>query len=68
MIGKPYRAICSIIAALTALVCSSSGQIPTPRAWLGGSAVNNTLLTVGGGTCGGCSGFGGNEVATVEAY
>jgi N-acetylneuraminic acid mutarotase len=68
MIGKAYRVACSIIAVLTVFVCSSTGQTPTPRAWLGGSAINNTLLTVGGGTCAGCSGFGGNEVAIVEAY
>jgi N-acetylneuraminic acid mutarotase len=30
--------------------------------------VNNTFLTVGGGTCGGCSGFGGGEASAVEAY
>jgi hypothetical protein len=68
MIGKACRVACSIIAVLTVFVCSSTGQTPTPRAWLGGSAINNTLLTVGGGTCAGCSGFGGNEVAIVEAY
>jgi hypothetical protein len=49
MIGKACRVACSIIAVLTVFVCSSTGQTPTPRAWLGGSAINNTLLTVGEG-------------------
>src|ERR1700687_192139 len=49
-------------------VCWQKVTIPAPRAWLGGAVINNTLFTVGGGTCGACSGFGGTETAAVEAY
>jgi N-acetylneuraminic acid mutarotase len=54
---------------VTPVACPSpTGGPPSFRAWLAGSAINSTLFTVGGGTCNTCTGFGGSEVRTVEAY
>ncbi len=43
---------------------------PTPRGWLSAASLGNSLYAIGGGTCEGltCGNFGGNEVATVQAY
>src|SRR5437870_3781770 len=66
---KPTRFAATLLFLFLIIVPMSRAQTPpTARAWLGGSVINNTLLTVGGGICSGCSAFGGSEVASVEVY
>lgn len=63
-----FLAVLDNTGAIPVSCPSPNGGPPNIRAWSAGSAINNILFAVGGGACNTCSGFGGNEVPTVEIY